>query len=67
VISLRQAELFARHHAALLGDGVSDSTLSRMLGEIDDRGRRRIAKARAAVRARVWGCWPSVRTGSRGW
>lgn len=52
--NLRQAELFARHHSGLIGDGASDSTLWRMLGEIDDRTRRRIAKARAAVRARVW-------------
>ena len=34
--------------------GASDSTLWRMLGEIDDRGRTRIAKARAVVRTRVW-------------
>ena len=53
--NLRQAELLARHHAGLVGDGASDSTLWRMLGEIDDRARVRIAKARAAVRARVWG------------
>jgi hypothetical protein len=51
--NLRQAELMARHHAALLGDGASDSTLWRMLGEIDDRARIRIAKARAAVRVCV--------------
>jgi len=52
--NLRQAELLARHHAVLLGEGASDSTLWRMLGEIDDRARHRIAKARAGVRARVW-------------
>ena len=52
--NVRQAELLARHHAVLLGEGVSDSTLWRMLGEIDDRVRRRIGKARAAVRVRVW-------------
>lgn len=52
--NLRQAELLARHHAALLGEGASDSTLWRMLGELDDRTRRRVAKARAAVRGRVW-------------
>lgn len=52
--NLRQAELLARHHSGLIGDGASDSTLWRMLGEIDDRARRRIAKARAAVRAGVW-------------
>lgn len=52
--NLRQAELLARHHNGLIGDGASDSTLWRMLGEIDDRARRRIAKARAAVRVRVW-------------
>jgi Transposase DDE domain group 1 len=51
--NLRQAELLARHHTELIGDGASDSTLWRMLGEIDDRARRRIGKARAAVRARV--------------
>lgn len=52
--NLRQAELLSRHHAGLVGDGASDSTLWRMLGEIDDRARARIAKARAGVRARVW-------------
>ena len=52
--NLRQAELMARHHAGLVGDGASDSTLWRMLGEIDDRARIRIAQARAGVRARVW-------------
>lgn len=52
--NLRQAELLARHHTGLVGDGASDSTLWRMLGETDDRARIRIAKARAAVRVRVW-------------
>jgi hypothetical protein len=37
----------------LVGDGASDPTLRRMLGEIDDRARIRIAKASAGVRARV--------------
>lgn len=36
------------------GGVASDSTLWRMLGEIDDRARIRIAKATAAVRVRVW-------------
>jgi hypothetical protein len=53
--NLRQAELPARHHGGLVGDGASDSMLWRMLGEIDDRARVRIAKPRADVRARVWG------------
>jgi hypothetical protein len=53
--SVRQAELLARHHAALLGDGASDSTLWRALGEIDARARGRINKARARVRTQVWG------------
>jgi Transposase DDE domain group 1 len=52
--NLRQAELLARHHVTLLGGNVSDSTLWRTLGEIDERARRRIGKARAAVRDRVW-------------
>ncbi|WP_372463357.1 hypothetical protein [Actinospica acidithermotolerans] len=52
--NLRQAELLARHHAVLIGDGASDSTLWRLLGEIDDRARTRIAEARASVRARAW-------------
>lgn len=51
--NLRQAELLARHHTGLLGNGASDSTLWRVLGEIDGRARIRIAKARAAVRVRV--------------
>jgi hypothetical protein len=52
--SVRQAELLARHHAALFGAGASDSTLWRALGEIDDRTRLRIARARAKVREQVW-------------
>lgn len=52
--NVRQAELLARHHAVLIGQGASDSTLWRMLGEIDATARARIAKARAKVRARVW-------------
>jgi hypothetical protein len=52
--NLRQAELLTRHHDGLVGRGASDSTLWRMLGEIDDRGRTRIAEARAEVRTRVW-------------
>ena len=52
--SVRQVELLARHHAALFGEGASDSTLWRALGEIDERGRARIAKARARVRGHVW-------------
>jgi len=52
--NVRQAELLARHHTVLWGEGASDSTLWRMLGEIDDRARRRIGRARAAVRVRVW-------------
>jgi len=52
--SVRRAELLARHHTAVLGDGASDSTLWRSLGEIDARARGRIAKARARVRTQVW-------------
>jgi hypothetical protein len=52
--SVRQVELLARHHAALFGEGASDSTIWRALGEIDERGRARIAKARAGVREHVW-------------
>ena len=51
--NLRQGELLAWHHAAPLREVASDSTLWRMLGEIDDRARARIAKAKAVVRARV--------------
>lgn len=65
--NLRQAELLDRHHDGLLGDGASDSTFWRMLGEIDDRARLRIAKARAAVRVRVWDLLPHARPGSPGW
>ena len=52
--NLRQAELLARHRAVLVGGSASDSTLWRMLGEIDAATRARIARARAKVRARVW-------------
>ena len=52
--NLRLAELLARHSSGLVGDGASDSTLWRMLRDIDDRTRRRIAVARAAVRVSVW-------------
>lgn len=40
--NLHQAELLARHHSGLVGDGASDSTLWLTLGEIDDRARTRI-------------------------
>jgi len=53
-VNLAQAELLARHHAAVLGGQASDSTLWRTLEEIDARTREKIAKARAAVRVRVW-------------
>ena len=52
--SVRQVELLARRHAALFGEGASDSTLWRALGEIDEHGRARIAKARARVRGHLW-------------
>ena len=53
-VNLAQAELLARHHAAVLGGQASDSTLWRTLEEIDARTREKIGRARAAVRARVW-------------
>jgi hypothetical protein len=65
--SVRQAELLARHHDALLGAGASDSTLWRALGEIDARARARIAKARARVRARVWDLLAARTDGFPGW
>jgi hypothetical protein len=52
--SVRQVELLARHHAAVLGDGASDSTLGQALGEIDEKARARIAKAGFQVRFRGW-------------
>jgi hypothetical protein len=53
-VNLAQAELLARHHAGVLGGQASDSTLWRTLEEINSSTREKIAKARAAVRVRVW-------------
>jgi hypothetical protein len=53
-VNLAQAELLARHHAAVLGGQASDSTLWRTLEEIDAKTREKIGKARALVRVRVW-------------
>ena len=65
--NLRQAELLARHHAVLVGDGASDSTLWRMLGEIDDRAR---ARSPGPGPKSVLACgiyWPNAVPGFRGW
>jgi hypothetical protein len=42
------------HQAGVFGAPPSDSTVRRGLDELDDRGRARIARARAKVRAHVW-------------
>lgn len=65
--NVRQVELLARHHAVLVGDGASDSTLWRALGEIDDRARARIAKARAHCATGCGSCWLAATRDSRGW
>jgi hypothetical protein len=42
------------HHAAVLGDPPSDSTVRRALAEIDHESAAKLARARAKVRAHVW-------------
>ena len=42
------------HQAALFGAAPSDSTVRRVLAELDAKALTRIAKARATVRAHVW-------------
>lgn len=43
------------HQQSVFGAAPSDSTVRRALDEFDERARVRIARARAAVRAHVWG------------
>lgn len=43
------------HHAPIFGQPPSDSTVWRSLRAIDDMTLRRIARARARIRAHVWG------------
>ena len=42
------------HQALVFADPPSESTVRRALDELDETALRRIAKARAQVRARVW-------------
>jgi hypothetical protein len=54
------------HQILVFGDPPSDSTVRRSLAGLDTAGLRRIAKARAKVRARVWGLL-AARPGGFGW
>lgn len=52
--NLADAEQLQAHHQAILGRAASDSTAHRTLAALDERGRMRIARARAKVRRHVW-------------
>lgn len=53
-VNVADAERLAGHHHGLFGVTGSDSTIRRTLEEIDDKVIKRIARARARVRAHVW-------------
>lgn len=57
-----------RHHLQVLGSVASPPTVWRALDELDPAALARVEKARAAVRARVWGFdpgWPAALDGRR--
>jgi hypothetical protein len=52
--SLLEAEQLHLHHGELFGPAASDSTMRRLLIELDERTIRKIAKVRRRVRRHVW-------------
>ncbi|MGW1008242.1 transposase [Streptomyces sp. NPDC002520] len=52
--SLLEAEQLQLHHQGLFGPAASDSTMRRLLAELDDKTLRKIAKVRRRVRRQVW-------------
>ncbi|MFF3878821.1 transposase [Streptomyces sp. NPDC001978] len=52
--SLLEAEQLQLHHQGLFGPAASDSTMRRLLAELDDKTLTRIAKVRRRVRRHVW-------------
>jgi hypothetical protein len=53
-VNLSDAERLALHHRPLGLSGGSDSTMRRPLAGLDAKALRRLARAKARVRARVW-------------
>lgn len=51
--SLLEAEQLQPHHQGLLGPAVSDSTMRRLLANLDDKTLMKIAKVRRRVRRHV--------------
>ncbi len=64
--SLSDIELL-KHQAAVFGAPASDSTVRRMLAELDAKAHARIRAARAKVRAHVWELIAARTAGSAGW
>ncbi|MGW9026017.1 transposase, partial [Streptomyces sp. NPDC055722] len=52
--SLLEAEQLQLHHQGLFGRAASDSTMRRLLAELDDKTLMKIAKVRRRVRRHVW-------------
>ncbi|MCX4429737.1 hypothetical protein [Streptomyces mirabilis] len=52
--SLLEAEQLQLHHQGLFGPAASDSTMRRLLAELDDKTLMKIAKVRRRVRQHVW-------------
>jgi hypothetical protein len=52
--NLSDAERLAAHHRPLGLSGGSDSTMRRLLAGLDAQSHRRLARARAQVRSRIW-------------
>lgn len=53
-VNLSDVERLALHHGPLGLSGGSDSTMRRLLAGLDVKAHRRLARARARVRSRVW-------------
>ena len=61
--NLSDAERLAGHHRPLGLSGGSDSTMRRLLAGLDAAAHRRLARARARVRSRVWGLLAAAEQG----
>lgn len=62
-VNLSDAERLAVHHRPLGLSGGSDSTMRRLLAGLDAKAHRRLARARARVRSRVWALLASAEQG----
>jgi hypothetical protein len=52
--SLLEAEQLQLHHQGVFGPAASDSTMRRLLADLDDKTLRKMAKVRRRVRRHVW-------------